>query len=201
MKYIYKMFSMDSCAPVLGQMALDLMINPPQPGDPSYPLYDVVSRDTVLFSRMFICLIFFLKITNNYCFCSCLQLPVLQEKQHIRAALVHNVKKARAVLNSLPGFCCQPVEAGIFVFPRLHLPPKAIQKAKVPIPSYQMHCKTRAMLLICHKPMIKCDAFHVLGSGNEARHVLLLQAARGGWCVRLSRLWVWTKGRHLPHQV
>ncbi|XP_035025740.2 alanine aminotransferase 2-like [Hippoglossus stenolepis] len=93
MKHIYTIFSMDTCAPVLGQMALDLMMNPPQPGDPSYPLYDV-------------------------------------EKQHIRTALVHNVKTARAVLNSLPGFCCQPVEAGIFVFPRLHIPPKAIQKAK-----------------------------------------------------------------------
>lgn len=42
MKYIYKMFSMDTCAPVLGQLALDLMLNPPQPGDPSYPLYNVV---------------------------------------------------------------------------------------------------------------------------------------------------------------
>ncbi|XP_034470651.1 alanine aminotransferase 2-like isoform X2 [Hippoglossus hippoglossus] len=73
MKYIYTIFSMDTCAPVLGQMALDLMMNPPQPGDPSYPLYDV-------------------------------------EKQPIRTALVHNVKTARAVLNSLPGFCCQPVE-------------------------------------------------------------------------------------------
>nr|XP_019967271.1 PREDICTED: alanine aminotransferase 2-like [Paralichthys olivaceus] len=93
MEHIYTMFSKDSCAPVLGQMALDLMTNPPQPGDPSYPLYDV-------------------------------------EKQHIRNTLVCNLKKARAVLNSLPGFCCQPVEGGLFVFPRLHLPPKAIQKAK-----------------------------------------------------------------------
>lgn len=42
MKYIYKLFSTDSCAPVLGQIALDLMVNPPQPGDPSYPLYSEV---------------------------------------------------------------------------------------------------------------------------------------------------------------
>ncbi|XP_058499502.1 alanine aminotransferase 2-like isoform X2 [Solea solea] len=39
MKYIYTQFSKDSCAPVLGQIALDVMANPPQPGDPSYPLY------------------------------------------------------------------------------------------------------------------------------------------------------------------
>uniref|UniRef100_A0A8C4I123 alanine transaminase n=1 Tax=Dicentrarchus labrax TaxID=13489 RepID=A0A8C4I123_DICLA len=93
MKYIYKLFSKDSCAPVLGQIALDLMINPPQPGDPSYPLYNV-------------------------------------ETQNIRTMLVHNVKRAFEVVNSLPGFCCQPVEGGAFAFPRLHLPPKAIQKAK-----------------------------------------------------------------------
>uniref|UniRef100_A0A665W029 alanine transaminase n=1 Tax=Echeneis naucrates TaxID=173247 RepID=A0A665W029_ECHNA len=41
MKYIYVLFSKDSSAPVLGQFALDLMANPPQPGDPSYPLYNV----------------------------------------------------------------------------------------------------------------------------------------------------------------
>ncbi|XP_070775049.1 alanine aminotransferase 2-like [Enoplosus armatus] len=93
MKYIYKLFSKDSCAPVLGQIALDLMTNPPQPGDPSYPLYNV-------------------------------------ETQHIRTTLAHNVKRAHQVLNSLPGFCCQPVEGGAFAFPKLCLPPKAIQKAK-----------------------------------------------------------------------
>lgn len=42
LKYIKTLFSTDSCAPVLGQLALDLMMNPPQPGDPSYPLYDMV---------------------------------------------------------------------------------------------------------------------------------------------------------------
>ncbi|XP_070701446.1 alanine aminotransferase 1-like [Pempheris klunzingeri] len=93
MKYIYNLFSIDSCAPVLGQIALDLMTNPPQPGDPSYPLYNM-------------------------------------ETQHIRAALIRNVKRAHEVFNSLLGFSCQPVEGGAFAFPSLHLPPKVIQKAK-----------------------------------------------------------------------
>ncbi|XP_018531997.1 alanine aminotransferase 2 isoform X1 [Lates calcarifer] len=93
LKYIKTLFSTDSCAPVLGQLALDLMMNPPQPGDPSYPLYDM-------------------------------------ETQHIRTTLVHNAKRAVSVLNSLQGFCCQPVEGGAFAFPRVYLPPKAIQKAK-----------------------------------------------------------------------
>ncbi|XP_041658960.1 alanine aminotransferase 1-like [Cheilinus undulatus] len=93
MKHIHTMFSTDSCAPVLGQIALDLMTNPPQPGDPSYPLY-------------------------------------VTETEHIRKTLAHNVKIVPEVLNSLPGFCCQPVEGGAFAFPRLYLPPKVIQKAK-----------------------------------------------------------------------
>ncbi|TMS10012.1 Alanine aminotransferase 1 [Larimichthys crocea] len=93
MKYIYKMFSMDTCAPVLGQLALDLMLNPPQPGDPSYPLYNVETRN-------------------------------------IKTAVANNVKRASEVVNGLPGFCCQPVQGGAFAFPRLYLPPKAIQKAK-----------------------------------------------------------------------
>ncbi|XP_058499491.1 alanine aminotransferase 2-like isoform X1 [Solea solea] len=93
MKYIYTQFSKDSCAPVLGQIALDVMANPPQPGDPSYPLY-------------------------------------IEETQHIRTTLVHNVNRAFTVFNSLPGLTCQPGEGGAFLFPRLDLPPRAIQKAK-----------------------------------------------------------------------
>ncbi|XP_010764511.1 alanine aminotransferase 2-like [Notothenia coriiceps] len=93
MKCIYKLFSTDTCAPVLSQIALDLMTSPPQPGDPSYPLY-------------------------------------IEETQHIKTMMVHNVKRVFEVLNSLPGFSCQPVEGGAFAFPRLYLPPKAIQKAK-----------------------------------------------------------------------
>uniref|UniRef100_A0A3P9M2U8 alanine transaminase n=1 Tax=Oryzias latipes TaxID=8090 RepID=A0A3P9M2U8_ORYLA len=38
-KHIYTLFCADSSPPVLGQIALDLMTNPPQPGDPSYLLY------------------------------------------------------------------------------------------------------------------------------------------------------------------
>nr|XP_040026833.1 alanine aminotransferase 1-like isoform X1 [Gasterosteus aculeatus aculeatus] len=93
MKCIYKLFSTDSCAPVLGQFALDLLAKPPQPGDPSYPLYR-------------------------------------EETQHIRSMLVRNVKRVFEVVNGLPGLCCQPVEGGAFAFPRLHLPPEAIQRAE-----------------------------------------------------------------------
>lgn len=93
MTHIHTLFTTDSCASVFGQIALDLMINPPQPGDPSYPLY-------------------------------------AEETDRIRTSLAHNVKRVYEVFNSLPGFCCQPVTGGVFAFPRLFLPPKAIQTAK-----------------------------------------------------------------------
>ncbi|XP_038159681.1 alanine aminotransferase 2 [Cyprinodon tularosa] len=93
MKHIYSLFSANSCAPVLGQFALDVMTNPPQPGDPSYPLY-------------------------------------MKETQHIRTSVAENVRRVEEVINSLPGFSCQPVEGGAFAFPRVFLPPKAIETAK-----------------------------------------------------------------------
>ncbi|XP_017278019.1 alanine aminotransferase 2 [Kryptolebias marmoratus] len=93
MQYIENLFSTFSGAPTLGQIALEVMTNPPQPGDPSYPLYK-------------------------------------KEMQQIRTTLVQNVKRVYEVLNSLPGFSCQPVEGGAFAFPTIHLPPKAIQRAK-----------------------------------------------------------------------
>lgn len=42
MKHVYTMFSKAGCTPVLAQIALDVMVNPPQPGDLSYPLYNMV---------------------------------------------------------------------------------------------------------------------------------------------------------------
>ena len=58
---------------------------------------------------------------------------LIQEIQNIRAMVVHNAKRVLEVLNSLPGFSCQPVKGGSFVFPRLHLPPGAVKAATVRI--------------------------------------------------------------------
>ncbi|XP_068196412.1 alanine aminotransferase 1-like [Antennarius striatus] len=44
-RYIATLFSANACAPTLGQIALDLMLNPPQPGDPSYPLYKMETQN------------------------------------------------------------------------------------------------------------------------------------------------------------
>lgn len=121
MKHIFTMFSTDTCAPVLGQIALDLMLNPPQPGEPSYPLYHMVrtEMDTARFSYT---------STEIHFFCL-----LLQETQNIKNTLAGNGKRAVEVVNSLPGLCCQPLEGGAFAFPKVYLPPSFIQKAKVKV--------------------------------------------------------------------
>ncbi|XP_033838779.1 alanine aminotransferase 1 [Periophthalmus magnuspinnatus] len=92
MKHVFTIFSKDN-APTPGQIALSVMASPPQPGDPSYPLYRT-------------------------------------EKQQMQTLIKDNVRKVHEVLNSLPGVSSHPVEGGAFAFPRIDLPPKAIQKAK-----------------------------------------------------------------------
>ena len=37
---IYKFISISLCPPVIGQCIVETMVNPPKPGDPSFPLYD-----------------------------------------------------------------------------------------------------------------------------------------------------------------
>lgn len=121
--YIYKLFSKDSCAPVLGQIAMDLMTNPPQPGDPSYSLYEAVSTEThsPVYSSSLISL-----RTLTYMFTA-----RLQEIRAIRDTVTDNVKRASAVFNSLPCVSHHPVNGGAFLFPKIDLPTKAVQKAKV----------------------------------------------------------------------
>lgn len=43
MPYVERLFQFIPSPPVTGQIALELMVKPPQPGDLSYPLYVHVS--------------------------------------------------------------------------------------------------------------------------------------------------------------
>uniref|UniRef100_A0A8C6UY00 alanine transaminase n=1 Tax=Neogobius melanostomus TaxID=47308 RepID=A0A8C6UY00_9GOBI len=52
------------------------------------------------------------------------------ETQQMQTMIKANVRRVHEVLDSLPGISCQPVEGGAFAFPRVDLPPKALQKAK-----------------------------------------------------------------------
>ncbi|XP_048868098.1 alanine aminotransferase 2-like isoform X2 [Brienomyrus brachyistius] len=78
---------------VIGQIALNIMVDPPRPGDPSYTMYS-------------------------------------QEVKFKKDTLSCNVRRVQEVLQDIPGFTCQAVGGGIYAFPRLHLPQRAVQRAK-----------------------------------------------------------------------
>ncbi|KAM8745905.1 alanine aminotransferase 2-like [Acanthopagrus schlegelii] len=88
------------------QLALEAMVNPPSPGDPSYETYT-------------------------------------REILHTRTTLSQNAQRACEFLNNLPGMKCQPAMAGIFLYPRLQLPPWIREEAKV--------LGVKADLLYCQK--------------------------------------------------
>ncbi|XP_061111965.1 alanine aminotransferase 2-like [Conger conger] len=94
MQLTHTLISTMSCSSVMGQIALDILADPPQVGDPSYPTYseEVLCR---------------------------------------RNMLAWNIRLAQDVLGGLPGVICQPVMGGIYVYPRLHLPSRAVEQAKV----------------------------------------------------------------------
>ncbi|CAH8636994.1 unnamed protein product [Schistosoma margrebowiei] len=90
---LYKALSARLCPPLMGQVALEAIVNPPKPGEPSYSLF-VKERDDVL--------------------------SALKDKADI----------TYSALNSMPNMSCNPVQGAMYAFPRIHLPPKAIQEAK-----------------------------------------------------------------------
>ncbi|XP_064189984.1 alanine aminotransferase 2-like [Anguilla rostrata] len=53
-----------------------------------------------------------------------------EEVQTQRDALIGNVRRAREVLDSLPGVSCQTGAGGHYLFPRLHLPTAAVEQAR-----------------------------------------------------------------------
>ena len=80
------------CPPVIGQCLVELMVNPPVEGNPSYPLYKQ-EYDTTY---------------NNL---------------HERARALYNAFK------EMEGVQCQSPQGSMYLYPTIHLPPKAITAA------------------------------------------------------------------------
>jgi alanine transaminase len=89
---LYKMASVSLCPPLGGQIGLDCMVRPPQPGDPSYPLWKTETEAT-------------------------------------HAALAQRTKTMAERLNSLSGVSCVNSPGALYLFPRIRLPPAAIEAA------------------------------------------------------------------------
>lgn len=119
MHFVDTMLCTDINAPVTGQLALDIMVNPPKPGDPSYDTYTQVLYSIGRFP------VFYYFLQSNICFFSPKEILLT------RATLLQNAQRAQEFLNDLPGMSCQPAMGGIYLYPRLHLPSEIIEQAKV----------------------------------------------------------------------
>ena len=58
---------------------------------------------------------------------------LLQEKNHVLDSLKTRAKLDHQRLNSIDGITCNEVMGAMYAFPRIHLPQKAVQKAKVKV--------------------------------------------------------------------
>jgi len=55
----------------------------------------------------------------------------LQERTVVLAALAEKARLTQELFNTVPGITCNPVQGAMYTFPRITLPQKAIDKAKV----------------------------------------------------------------------
>eukprot|EP00793_Prasinoderma_coloniale_P002394 PRCOL_00001875-RA len=92
MAMVYKMASVTLCANVPGQLAVSLMVKPPQPGDASYELYE-------------------------------------RESTELRESLRRRAMRLAGAFRGLEGMTCNDAEGALYIFPQLHLPPRAIAAA------------------------------------------------------------------------
>jgi alanine transaminase len=90
---LMKSISAKLCPTVIGQTCMDVVVNPPRPGEPSYEEFAA-------------------------------------QKSYILSSLADRAKLVADSFNSMEGFTCQVVQGAMYAFPRLHLPAKAVAKAK-----------------------------------------------------------------------
>jgi len=89
---LLKSISAKLCPTVLGQAAMDCVVDSPQPGSPSYDLF-------------------------------------IKERTHVLQSLADRAKMIADTFNSIPGIQCNPVQGAMYAFPKITLPPKAIEAA------------------------------------------------------------------------
>merc|ERR1712012_1396323 len=93
MAMLQKSISAKLCPTVIGQACMDVVVNPPVDGEPSFGSFDA----------------------------------------EVKATLASYAERAQLIadtFNSMDGFTCNVVQGAMYAFPKLHLPQKAIEKAK-----------------------------------------------------------------------
>ncbi|KAM4722212.1 alanine aminotransferase 2 [Rhinophrynus dorsalis] len=53
-----------------------------------------------------------------------------REKEVVLSNLAHKAKLTEELLNQVPGITCNPLQGALYAFPRIFIPPKAVEKAK-----------------------------------------------------------------------
>lgn len=109
-----KLSSAQLCSSALGQACMDVVVNPPKPGEPSYEAFMKVKQFFVLFVKEF---------KQNLTF--------FKEKNNVLNGLKEKARLVTELFNKIEGVKCNPVQGAMYAFPQISLPQKAIAHAKV----------------------------------------------------------------------
>ncbi|KPP75618.1 hypothetical protein Z043_105123 [Scleropages formosus] len=123
---LVKLLSVRLCPPVSGQAAMDVVVNPPQQGEPSYPQFlkasHLAAKGVEFASR---------RAAFSW----------HREKMLVLSALAEKAKMTEEILNKVPGIKCNPVQGAMYAFPRIFIPPQAIEEAKaLGMPPDMLYC-------------------------------------------------------------
>lgn len=114
---LYKLASISLCPNLDGQVAVDVMVNPPQEGEPSYDLYESVF---FFFSSFPFCFSFLLTLFSP---------RYKHERDNIYESLKRRALLFTKALNELEGVKCNAAEGAMYLFPRVTLSKKAVEAA------------------------------------------------------------------------
>ena len=95
------------CPTVIGQACMDVVVNPPREGDPSFSSWK---------SQVWL-------VTWHFT-------PKMLQVDGVLASLAERAKLVADTLNSIEGITCNTVQGAMYAFPQIHLPEKAIAAAK-----------------------------------------------------------------------
>lgn len=70
-----------------------------------------------------------------------------QEKTAVLGALAEKAKLTEQILNAVPGIKCNPVQGAMYAFPRIFIPPKAVEEAKASTCDWTKFCLCDVVLL------------------------------------------------------
>jgi alanine transaminase len=114
---VYKFISIQLCPPVLGQCIVEMMVNPPKEGEPSYALYRE-EYDTIfkgLKERAYALYEAFKRMEGVEC-----------DEPQVRIVPFHPIPFQYLFWGNL----LMLIQGSMYLFPTINLPPKAIEQAK-----------------------------------------------------------------------